>query len=369
MSAPIRMFLAEKPSAEVRAALERLARGDGVVAIAAMPDLHLAHDVCIGTVVATDGALYPSAVGGDIGCGVAALGFDVAASALDRKAAARVLHGLAERVPILRKPGRRTLPEALAKAALSHPSLARHLERDGAAQIGTVGRGNHFVELQRDPSGALWLMVHSGSRSLGQVVRDHHLAGGLTGGNGMTYLQLGSEDGRAYLADMEVARTYASVNRRSIVDAVAGVLAEVLDAVPLAETFLDCDHNHCELEGSSVLIHRKGAISARQGQPGIIPGSMGSPSYHVEGRGMPASLWSSSHGAGRLMSRDAARRAISVSELERQVGGVYFDHRQARRLRDEAPGAYKDITAVMRAQRELTRIVRELWPVLSFKGG
>jgi tRNA-splicing ligase RtcB (3'-phosphate/5'-hydroxy nucleic acid ligase) len=370
-AAPVRLFVADKPDADVRAALDRLAHADGVVAIAGMPDLHLANEVCIGTVLATVGALYPAAVGGDIGCGVAAMQFRVSAARLERQAAATILDGLSRKVPILKHRGRLPLPDELDPAELSSHALSKHLEREGGAQLGTVGRGNHFVELQADAEGLLWMMVHSGSRSFGQAVRDFHLRMCVSGRNGLAYLPSDGEAGRSYLGDVAVARRYAVSNRRSIAEAAAEVVKDALGAEVEDASFIDCDHNHCEpgeLDGRAIWIHRKGAISAREGTPGIIPGSMGSPSYHVVGRGLAEALWSSSHGAGRQMSRDAARRRISVAELERQVEGVWFDHRQAHRLRDEAPAAYKDITAVMQAQRELTRIVRELRPLLSFKG-
>lgn len=167
------------------------------------------------------------------------------------------------------------------------------------------------------------------------------------------------------------AEDYARANRNAILEAVVEVMRGLFRVDQLPESRVDCHHNFVRREahfGEELWVHRKGAVPAGVGVPGIIPGSMGSASFHVEGRGCGAALASSSHGAGRAMSRDAARRAIPVRELERQMRGVWFDHRRANLLRGEAPGAYKDVHAVMRAQRELTKVVRTLRPVLSYKG-
>ena len=350
----------------MRLALDRLARSDDVRHVAVMPDVHLARDVCIGTVLATSHLVYPAAVGGDIGCGVAALAFDREADVLrDASRAERVLEMLYESVPVIRhrRAAAPDLPPALAESPLSDGRLSALLRRDGRVQFGTLGRGNHFLEFQSDDEGRLWLMVHSGSRAVGQAVRDLHLAGGRKSASGLSFLDADEPGGRAYLADMERARNYARGNRRAMAASAAWVAATVLGASPVDDTYFDCDHNHVRREahlGREGWVHRKGAVSAAAGEPGIIPGSMGTESYHVEGRGDEQSLRSSSHGAGRAMSRDEARRHVSVRELHREMKGVWFDPRAASQLRDEAPSAYKDVRAVLRAQRDLTRVVRRL---------
>jgi tRNA-splicing ligase RtcB len=184
-------------------------------------------------------------------------------------------------------------------------------------------------------------------------------------------LDVDSDEGRAYLADLRWALAYAEASRAAMLAAVRDVLRDVFaaEAEPLSR--IDCLHNFARQEehGGDVLwVHRKGALSAAPGEAGIIAGSMGTASYHVTGRGLEASLCSSSHGAGRVMSRSDARRRVSPRDLAKQMRGVWFDHRRAGQLRDEAPAAYKDIDEVMRAQRELTRIGRRLRPLLSFKG-
>lgn len=369
MSATLHTFLSEPLDAEVAAAVERLRRVPDVARVALMPDVHLAEQVCVGTVLGTRRRIYPAAVGGDIGCGVAAIRFDGPAELLaDPVRARRVLDLCGRLVPaMVRPPGEQIpLPEALAEAPLSDRSLLR----GSAGQLGTLGRGNHFLELQRDEEGGLWAMVHSGSRGLGPAIRDHHLRGAEAGPGGLVSLGAGSEAGRAYLQDLGWALAWADANRAAILELLGLVLAETLGMQALPETLVCCHHNHVRLEcwGEPLWVHRKGAIPAAEGEPGLIPGSMGSPSYHVLGRGCPDALGSSSHGAGRAMSRAEARRRVQPRDLRRQMRGVAWDEASARALVEEAPEAYRDIGAVMQAQRALTRVVRRVWPVLSYKG-
>lgn len=358
---------------EIDASLARLAAADAVVCVAVMPDAHLAHDVCVGTVLATRDRIYPSAVGGDIGCGVAAVGLDAAAAALaDERVAARVISRLYATVPCIKHRDAPEVPEALFEGRLGHPSLERRRDRDGRFQFGTLGRGNHFLEMQCDDSGGLWIMAHTGSRGMGSAIRDHHLRDArVDAASGLKLLDSDSTAGRAYLADHAWALRYAAANRRRVLDLAVEVAHEVVGASPVAGSFVECHHNHVRSEthfGEDLLVHRKGAISAADGEPGIIPGSMGAGSYLTLGRGCAEALRSSSHGAGRAMSRTEARRRIPLSALRRDLRDVWYDHRRERQLLDEAPGAYRDIEAVMRAQRDLTRIARRLRPVLSFKG-
>ena len=371
MSAPISVWAAEALDEDVRLALRRLAEERDVVAVAVMPDVHLAHGVCIGTVTATTRTIYPGAVGGDIGCGVAAVRLGMTAAELDgERAAASVLSGLYERIPFIKHASGPPPPPHVSPDDLSLPALRKLARRDGRVQLGTLGRGNHFLELQRGQEDDLWLAVHSGSRAMGPAIRDLHLRG-VPGRGPFHNLEIGTEVCAAYLSDVDWARRYASASRRWMVDQVADLMGELFGAQHDEDSFFDTDHNHVQCEehaGRNLWVHRKGALHAAQGSIGIIPGSMGTASYHVEGRGHAESLCSSSHGAGRVMSRTEARRRISKKRLLGDVEGVWFDHRLTQRLREEAPGAYKDISKVMRAQRELTRVVRRLEPVLVYKG-
>lgn len=379
MTGPARTFrwLAGPLPADVEDSLDRLARADDVVQVAVMPDVHLGNEVCVGTVVATTGLIYPGAIGGDIGCGMAAIRLrdptgDRPATIAQREAGA-VLRGLYRVVPAVKHPGPvrlDRLPAALRDRPLSASSLETFKRRDGVIQLGSLGSGNHFVELQVDDDGDRWLMLHSGSRGLGQAVLHHHLAA-TTSARGRPALVADSPAGQAYLADLAWTLAYAEANRAEILERAAEVIADALGLEPDPGSIVTCHHNHIRREvhgGRGLWVHRKGAISAQDGEPGIIPGSMGTVSYHVAGRGHPDALCSSSHGAGRALPRREARRRISARALEAEMAGVWFDVRHADALRDEAPSAYKDLGAVMRAQRELTRIVRRLRPLLSYKG-
>jgi len=372
--ARIRYWVEELLPHDVEAAIRRLAHSEDVRHVAVMPDVHLAADVCVGMVVATANVLYPNAVGGDIGCGVAAIAFDGEAALLDNERdAAAILAGLYREVPLIRhsRKGGPRLPAALDAATLSSPRLEGLKQSEGSLQIGTLGRGNHFVELQADETGRLWLMVHSGSRGMGQAIRDHHLGLCSAGRNGLRFLSADSPAGRAYLHDMVWALEYAETSRLAMVRSVSGVVEAVLGILADEASYVSCNHNHVRREthfGEALWVHRKGAMSAAEGEPGLIPGSMGTRSFHVEGRGCEEALASSAHGAGRRLSRTDARHRLSAKDVTRELRGVWFDHRLAPRLREEAPSAYKDIDDVLRAQHELVRIVRRLRPVLCFKG-
>jgi tRNA-splicing ligase RtcB (3'-phosphate/5'-hydroxy nucleic acid ligase) len=368
-------WLSEPLPEDVQQSLLRLSAAEDVRQLAVMPDVHLAADVCIGTAVATREVIYPSAVGSDIGCGMAAIAFAAGADVLsDEQAAASIVAGLYEMVPANKHPTAGTIDvaELPDPTALSDSSLTKNAMRTGRVQLGTLGRGNHFVELQCDTQDRLWLMVHSGSRGMGQQISRFHLPHARPDEHSrLPCFDAGSQEGRAYLNDVAWASSYAAQNRLAMVRAVEGLMQRQFGIVADWETLIHSDHNHVRSEehcGMQLWVHRKGALPAAAEQAGVIPGSMGSSSFHVAGRGCVASLCSSSHGAGRSMTRRQAARTVKLRDLERQMRGVWFDRRRAQTLRDEAPSAYKDITRVMQAQKELTRIVRKLRPLLCYKG-
>lgn len=370
----VKTWLVEPLSREIRRAIERFASAEDVRQVAIMPDVHLAGDVCIGSVVATMRLIYPAAVGGDIGCGIAAAAFDLPADGLrDASRANALFDQLRQLVPPIRR-SRNVLQQMsseLRNAPLSDKRLESIRRRDGIVQFGTLGRGNHFLEFQADDEGRLWLMVHSGSRAMGQAIRDFHVERAAGVSRGMKFVECDSPQGAAYLSDADWARRYARGNRRAMVELAGSAIRQLFNASLDGASYFDCDHNHVQWEthgGQSIWVHRKGANSAAAGEPGIIPGSMGTESFHVEGRGSPDSLCSSSHGAGRAMSRDEARRRISESELRSQLGDTFFVDADISHLREEAPSAYKDIREVLRAQKDLVKRVRRLRPVLSYKG-
>ncbi len=372
--AAMRTWLAAPMNQDVSVAIERLRRAPDVQQVAVMPDVHLATDVCIGVVVATSRLIYPQAVGGDIGCGMLAVAFEADAAAVqDPGIAGRILAGLRRAVPARRRNRRAAIawPADLEGETLSHPTVDAMRRNEGVIEFATLGSGNHFIEVQADEDGCLWMMVHSGSRGIGQAIRDHYLRHAEDVGGGLRALEATSDQGAMYLHDAAWARRFADASRKAMAVEVGTVIQETLGARPRWETAITTDHNHVSREsheGRELWVHRKGAMPAGLEQAGVLPGSMGSPSFHVQGRGHEPALCSSAHGAGRALSRTAARAKVSERELRRQMNGVWYDYRLSDKLRDEAPAAYKDIRAVLRAQRDLVKVTRVLRPVLNYKG-
>lgn len=369
----LHQWLTQPLDADVRQVIERWRRLPDVAQIALMPDVHLGEASCIGVALATSRMIYLDAIGRDIGCGISALAFDAAAQDTLRSGRGeKLLAALAEAVPIIRHGRRFRVPcLELSLERLSDRRLAKRIRHDALTELGTLGRGNHFVELQECSDGRLWLMVHTGSRAAGQIVFDFYASLARSVSPGTPAIDATSDAGRDCAADLAWATEFAAENRERIVEAVARALKRELGVRPDAASHVDVSHNFLAQErvnAQDVLVHRKGAAPAHVGQPGLIPGSMGTATYHVVGRGVPESLFSSSHGAGRVMSRSDASRRVSHADLGRQMQGVIHDATKASGLLDEAPCAYKDIDAVMRAQRDLVTIQRRLRPRLSFKG-
>lgn len=357
--APLALFVSEALDPEVERFLARVRRAPDVVQLAVMPDVHLAARACVGTVVATERTLYPALLGSDLGCGVAAQPLGVAVEALGDLHDA--LAALAEAVPIERGP-----PRAHALGALSDPTLEKAFVRNGAAELGTLGRGNHFLELRRDDAGEAWLVVHTGSRTMGPTLQAHHERRGQRVRGGFMALDAERDEGRAYASDVRWALDFARTSRAAILQ----VSCRVLGVAP-REPPIDAQHDSVlhEVHGGRALwVHRKGAMALPEGNLGVLPGSMGTATFVVRGRGAPRALDSSAHGAGRRLPRGRAARVIDVARLASEMEGVVVDPRRLRSLVDEAPSAYKDVHRVARAQRELASIVCELHPVLVHKG-
>ncbi|QOV88977.1 RtcB family protein [Humisphaera borealis] len=357
----------------VKNAIDRALHADDVVHVAVMPDVHLATDVCVGTAMATRRLVYPSAVGGDIGCGMLAIAFDATADLLqDADRAGQLLRAIGRRVPSHRRhrTARLPMPVDCVASDLSHPALVAAAGDDGGLQFGTLGGGNHFVELQADEDDRLWLMIHSGSRAMGQVVRSHHVARATRGAT-MPLLDTETDLGQAYLNDQDWARRYARGNRIAMAEQVCEAIHELTGVTRIESSLIECDHNHVRREahfGESLLVHRKGATPADDGLAGVVPGSMGTTSVHIVGRGEPQSLRSSAHGAGRQMSRTVARERFGRHEVRRQMADVWYDPRILDAMREESPKAYKDLRAVLKAQEPLMKVTRRLRPLLVYKG-
>ncbi len=368
-------WLVNQPEPAVRQTIERLCRAPDVVHVAVMPDVHLAAGVSNGVAIATERLIYPAAVGGDIGCGYSAVAFASAASPLQRRQAAEyVLDALPKTVPIIRHSRRNGLPKLEGKLdaeQLSKPVLIAKALSVGREELGTLGRGNHFLEFQEDEDDRLWVIVHSGSRAMGQHITTAHLKNAEKVGGGLSWLDADTDDGQAYLRDVEWARAYAAESRRRMLNRAAELIAETLGVETDMNTWINTDHNHVQREehnGRTMWVHRKGANHASDETTNIIPGSMATATYHVQGRGNADALNSSSHGAGRRLSRGAAKAKIKRKDFARQLKDIWIDPNTAAKLTDESPMAYKDIDAVMRAQKDLVRIVKKLRPVLCYKG-
>lgn len=367
--ATLRHWVSERMDDALLNQVNRLRHLKDVKHVRLMADAHLTNDVCVGCVLATKSLIYPAAIGGDIGCGMLAVAVDLDADRIDGRMAQQFLAMLDERVPIIKHSVAHNyeLPSTLSCDKLQH--LAN---KDGALQLGTLGRGNHFLELQRcRQSGQLWLMIHTGSRGMGPAIRDHHLnhADGRSGG--LEFIAISSEQGKALCNDMAWARGYAELNRLQILSQCEAIFSQLFNVKVMTQTMIHCDHNHLEpldIKGETLLVHRKGASMVDKGQMAVIPGSMGSDSFHVEGKGNLDALCSSSHGAGRCMSRQLARNTISAQNLAGQIDGVFYQTHKLRFLTEEAPSSYKNIDKVMKAQKHLVKVKRRLSPILSYKG-
>ena len=361
--------------------------------VAAMPDVHAGIGATVGSVIPTKQAIIPSAVGVDIGCGMNAVRTSLSAADLPDNLH-RLRSAIEAEVPIgfNQHPASRMRGSQLQRVggALSdrldvlvgkHPGIMKMQRRfrdTWLCQIGTLGSGNHFIEVCVDEEQRVWIMLHSGSRGIGNVIGRYFIAAAQKEmqrqqihlpDNDLAYLTEGSALFDDYVDAVEWAQDYALLNRNRMLAAVVEAMKGLLPSFRLEAEVINCHHNYVAREehfGEQLFVTRKGAISARLGELGIIPGSMGVKSYIVRGLGEPASFHSCSHGAGRRMSRSAAKRRFSRFDLEAQTAGV--ECRKDGGVVDEIPGAYKDIDQVMENQRDLVEIVHTLKQVLCIKG-
>jgi tRNA-splicing ligase RtcB len=355
--------------------------------VAVMADAHAGRGSTIGSVIATQGAIIPSAVGVDIGCGMCALQLPIEANELENLKTLR--HSIERSVPTGREGNREVSNRVddIFSAMGAPPSfpIENKLVKNAIRQMGSLGGGNHFIEICTDEFGKIWIMLHSGSRNIGKELAERHIdkAKGLAKERmlelpdpDLAYFTESMPEFQAYIGDLLWAQEYAKNNRNEMLLRIVKDLSYHLyqDARLLAQmnSFfrVDCHHNFCQLEnhfGTEVWITRKGAVSAKAGQYGIIPGSMGAKSFIVQGKGNPESFNSCSHGAGRKMSRTEARRKFNESDLQLQTVGV--ECRKDRAVIDEIPSAYKDIDEVMKNQEDLVEPIFQLKQILCIKGG
>ena len=357
--------------------------------IAVMPDVHVGKGATVGSVIPTKHAIIPAAVGVDIGCGMNAIRLNLKSSQLpDNLSSLR--HAIERKVPVgfdLHKQVKAKastltpLDKRLQPIISKHPGLVRMLRKFDMTwqkQLGTLGGGNHFIELCLDENQDVWIMLHSGSRGLGNVIGTYFIElakkeaqhrFGHVPDKDLSYFAEGSASFDDYVEAVEWAQAYAYENRREMMRLILEAIRPLLPSFQLTKEAINCHHNYVSQEqhgGENLLITRKGAIRAGKDELGIIPGSMGARSYIVRGKGHPDSFCSCSHGAGRKMSRNKAKHLFNQQDLIQQTQGI--ECRKDAGVIDEIPSAYKDIDQVMAQQSDLIEVVHTLKQVLCIKG-
>jgi RNA-splicing ligase RtcB len=355
--------------------------------VALMPDAHVGIGATVGSVVATNGAIIPAAVGVDIGCGMIATLTNMHSKDLPDDLTAWV-NEMEQRVPAGVGKGHEVETRYWAEFIKQRPATTTlqaddKLVQRAAKQFGSLGSGNHFAEVCLDESDRVWIVLHSGSRGVGKELAERHIkvAKQLHELNtslpnpDLAWFQEGTNWFDEYILDLTWAQDYAFYNRKAMMSAAVQALASACHCAVDELQRVNCHHNYASLEWhvvddtlASMWITRKGAIKAGVGNYGVIPGSMGAHSFIVRGKGNEASYQSCSHGAGRKMSRGQAKRQIVGFDFIKQMEGKSWQREHAEELIDEAPDAYKDINAVMAAQADLVEIVHELHQVANYKG-
>ncbi len=353
--------------------------------LALMPDAHLGRGATVGSVIPTLGAIMPAAVGVDIGCGMIAVRTNYSLEQLPEDRSS-VREAIEEAIPLSAGVANSDITREHTTERLGRlHSLADKAGFDPASyakrwklQLGTLGSGNHFIEITVDEQDRVWLFLHSGSRGVGNKIAQHHIAIARKlcerwwidlPDLDLAYLVEGTDEFWAYIREMRWAQTYALLNREEMMDRVVTCFADWVGGEVERQEEINCHHNYTEQEehfGRRVWLSRKGAINAEQGRMGLIPGSMGTASYVVAGKGYPPSLNSAPHGAGRQYSRTAARKAFTREQLQTAMAGI--EYRDTDAFIDEIPGAYKDIDQVMADAADLVEIRHTLRQIVNVKG-
>jgi tRNA-splicing ligase RtcB (3'-phosphate/5'-hydroxy nucleic acid ligase) len=347
--------------------------------IALMPDAHQGYGMPIGGVLATKGVIIPNAVGVDIGCGVCAVKTSVLAETVDKDAVKKIMGRIRELIPVGFSHHTENQPWEGFDQAPDIPEVQKEIN-SARKQLGTLGGGNHFLEVQAGDDGHVWLMLHSGSRNFGLKIANafHGMAVKCcerwfsnVPNKDLAFIPLDLDFGQQYLQAMNFALLFAQESRSRMMSKMCAAVESVFHQTNFAEQ-INVHHNYARMEnhfGENVLIHRKGATSAQAGEIGLVPGSQGTASYVVEGLGNPESFMSCSHGAGRKMGRKQACRELSLADEIKRLDdqGIVHGIRSEKDL-DEAAGAYKDIATVMENQADLVRPVVALRPLGVVKG-
>ncbi len=352
--------------------------------VAVMPDAHLGYGMPIGGVMATDDVVIPNAVGVDIGCGMCALQTSLTSISTDNlKSIMALVRGS---VPVgfkhhKKKQDRNLMPKTKGGVPISELPITSREYNNALTQLGTLGGGNHFIEIQKGSDGHIWIMIHSGSRNLGYKVANYYnkLAIKLNKKWGskipskwqLAFLPVNSQPGINYLLEMNFCLDFALANRKLMMERLKDAFLTVMAPVTF-DLFINIAHNYAAMEShfhKNVFVHRKGATRAREGELGIIPGSQGTPSYIVRGKGNRDSFESCSHGAGRKMGRKQAQRQLDLRAEQKRLNdqGIIHEIRHLRDL-DEAAGAYKNIDEVIENQLDLIEVIVSLKPLAVIKG-
>src|SRR3954462_13126549 len=354
--------------------------------VAAMPDVHLGIGATVGSVIPTLKAIIPAAVGVDIGCGMMAARLSLTGNELDEVSLRKVFGRIEKDVPVgfsqhsTSREGAQRFRKGLSRIVEKHPGIEKRKGKKSswAHQLGTLGGGNHFIEICLDESNRVWVMLHSGSRGIGNAIgsyfiglakKDFQKNSAALPDRDLAYFPEGAQHFHDYVQAVGWAQDYARANREEMMELVLDAMRRHLPAFEVTGAAVNCHHNYVQREthfGEQVWLTRKGAIRARAGDLGIIPGSMGARSYIVRGKGSTESFHSCAHGAGRKMSRNAAQKAFSLDDLALQTNGVIC--RKDKGVLDEIPGAYKNIDEVMANQADLVEVVHTLKQVLCGKG-
>jgi tRNA-splicing ligase RtcB len=386
---PVKIFTRDVDE-EALAQLQKVAQLQFIHShVAVMPDVHAGIGATVGSVIPTKNAIIPAAVGVDIGCGMNAIRLGLKAAQLP-DSLRQIRSAIEHSVPVGFELHKQSKAKASTLDPLSkrlkvitdkHPGLKRMLrdfDRTWQKQLGTLGGGNHFIELCVDEQDDVWVMLHSGSRGLGNCIGTYFIERakqeaqhrfGHVPDKDLSYFAEGSASFTDYVEAVDWAQDYAMENRREMMRLILIAIRQYLPAFQMTKEAINCHHNYVQQEhhfGEEVYVTRKGAISAYEGELGIIPGSMGAKSYIVRGKGNRESFCSCSHGAGRRMSRSKAKRLFVVADLEAQTVGI--ECRKDQGVLDEIPAAYKDIDVVMANQTDLVDVVHTLRQVLCIKG-
>ena len=350
--------------------------------LALMPDAHLGKGATVGSVIPTLDAIMPAAVGVDIGCGMIALRTQFTLGDFAGRDLRNLRQSIEAAIPLsagkcntaLTETAAKRVAELEADAAVDYETFARNWR----LQLGSLGSGNHFIEVTADEEQRVWLFLHSGSRGLGNKIAVHHIGVAATlcrqwhiqlPDRDLAYLVADTDEFDAYIRDLQWAQKFALLNREEMMDRLAASVEAWIGEPIVSDERVNCHHNFTQREehfGKQLWVSRKGAIEADAGRPGLIPGSMGTASYVVTGLGNALSLNSSPHGAGRAFSRSAARRQFTIDDLRAAMAGI--EYRDTDAFIDEIPAAYKDIDQVMADSADLVEIRHTLRQIVNVKG-